>query len=470
MPTTEHPLLRRLACTVLLSAALWLAAAAPAAATVQRAVADTILISGSDEQHLKAAHELGAELHATTLRIDLFWDLAEPSQGVYDDAGYLQRLEHLVHAARAENVQIVITVSRVPRWASDQSYWAKPPSPAFSGYQAFYPMTSAALDDFERFAQHLSTLLQGDVLAYECWNEPNLWTWFYPQQVGGDGLFAASTYFKYLKRLSAGIKAGDPGALVIAGATAPGGGNDIWRTSPQRFAQKLKTLGAADYFDAYSHHPYAIGGTKSFSPASLPLDPGDTVNLANISTLLKIFPKTAFYLTEYGYNSRQASSFGVVVGEVAQASYLKQAYAMAGRHPQIRMLFWYLLRDWSPEGDQYSDGGVYTGLRRLEGGAKPAWYAFARGNTITLHTPSSAARGASVRLQGVYSCAAVGGVAGRPLLLQRRWGSGSWVTLRTVTTGDNGYYKAFVTLKRSTRYRFVFRGVVASGARLVRMR
>ena len=93
--------------------------------------------------------------------------------------------------------------------------------------------------------------------------------------------------------------------------------------------------------------------------------------------LLRLFPKKPFYLTEYGYNTRPNQMFGLAVTEGAQARYLRTAYKYAARYPQVRLLAWYLLRDWRPETGQ-ADAGVYTGLRRLDGTRKPAWYAFRR--------------------------------------------------------------------------------------------
>jgi hypothetical protein len=46
-------------------------------------------------------------------------------------------------------------------------------------------------------------------------------------------------------------------------------------------------------FDAYSHHPYTVGGTHNIAPEAMPNDPNLTVSLGNISTLLKIFPRQA---------------------------------------------------------------------------------------------------------------------------------------------------------------------------------
>jgi len=213
-----------------------------------------------------------------------------------------------------------------------------------------------------------------------------------------------------------------------------------------------------------------VGGRKNVDPALPPASPALAVETGNIGELLKVFPKKPFYLTEFGYNTAYSSYFGTSVSEIQQATYLKKAYALMSKHAQVKVLMWYQFRDWSPNNNYSNAAGLYMGLRKIEGGAKRAWYAFARGNRITLNAPESARRGASVRLQGKYTCAAIGGVKGKPLLLQRWWGSGSWMTLRTVTTSAGGSYTAFVKLRRSTRYRLVFKGVVSSAGHLVRAR
>jgi hypothetical protein len=454
---------------VLAGLVMALGASAASAHTVLHGFSGALLPEQSVAEHDAAIAELGDKLGVDIMRIDVAWNSAEPSRATYDDAGYLAAITHQVDTAQAHGMQVIVMVFGLPKWASDRSFWGSPPSSSYSGYQPFYPIEATALDDFQRFAEHLSTLLKGKVLGYECWNEPNLWPYIYPQQSHGDGLFAAHTYVKYLKRFSPGIKAGDPDALVLAGVTAPLGTNDRYRTSPQRFAQAIKDAGVGDLFDAYSHHPYCIGGRKNVDPALPPANPATSVETGNIATLLGIFPAKPFYLTEYGYNTKFSTSFGPAVSEIQQATYLKKAFRLMARYPQVKALFWFQLRDWSPKGRTYDANGVYMGLRALGGGAKRAWYAYARGNRIAVTAPASAPRGASVRLQGTYTCASVGGVKGKPLVLQRRWGTGRWVTLRTVTSGKGGYFKTFVTLNRTTKYRLVFKGVCTSAAKLVRI-
>jgi hypothetical protein len=466
---TGHHTRKVLVALLAILATLQAATALATAHTVARGVGIPSLAQHPQTERDKTIAELAGPLNADVVRLDLFWSSGEPTQGIYDDSGYLQQVVDTVTAAHAQGLKVVLSVYKTPRWASDTTFWKSPPQGYTADtYQPFYPMKASAVAEFGAFAQHVATLLQGKVYAYECWNEPNLYPFFYPQQTGGDGAFAVTTYAKYLAAFSAGVRAGDAEALVIAGATAPGGGNDRYRTSPQRFAAVLKQQDVDSLFDMYSHHPYTTGGSAQIAPGDPPSNPSVLVNLGNIKTLLDVWPTKSFVLTEYGYNTEYTYAFNFSVSEAVQAKYLRKAYALAARYPQITALLWWETRDRAPGGYTYDPRGIYTGLRDLSGHRKRAWFAFAGGNVLTLRAPARAGIGDSVRLQGTYTCSTIGGVAGRALFLQRRWGDGAWKTVRTVTTGDNGYYKTFVTLKRTTRYRMVFAGVVASTPAVVR--
>ncbi len=262
------------------------------------------------------------------------------------------------------------------------------------------------------------------------------------------------------------MKAGDPAAKVIAGATAPTGTNSIYWTSPQTFARALKAAGGARYFSVYSHHPYVPGGPGDMDPRLPPQHPNHTVSLSNIGTLLKIFPGKPFYLTEYGFSTEPSVAFGPAVTEFQQASFLGEAYALAARHTQVKMLVWQPRQDSSPSGKPTDPNGCYLGLRRVDGTAKPAWYAYAGGNHIALMAPLHARRGARITLRGRYTCASIGGVRGKRLLIERQV-RGRWRGVRTVTTGAGGRYAARVTIGATQRLRVIFAGVAASRVRLV---
>ena len=327
----------------------------------------------------RALREDTTGLHAQFTRILVDWARAQPRGANTYNTGYLDHIKSIVQACKQHGLKVIVTLSYTPRWASERKFWSRPPPTFRKGvYQSFYPIAPAHLPDFGSFALKLAQLLRGDVFGYECWNEPNLWPCIYPQRTAGDPHFAVTRYVAMLRQFSPAIRRGDPQALVIAGATAPMGSNDRFRTSPLTFAQTLKADGAAQLFDAYSHHPYVIGGIRDPAPGAMPPWPSAFVTLANLKSLLDIFPDKPFYLTEYGYNTRPCTAFGYfAVSDRTQAHYLRSAYAVADRYPQVKLLMWYLAKDWRPPG-QPLDAGLYMGLRRLNGTKKLAWWAFAR--------------------------------------------------------------------------------------------
>lgn len=273
-------------------------------------------------------------------------------------------------------MRVLLTTCHVPRWASDQSWWDKPPFNYAPGYQPFYPVAREALDDYGRLGEFLARHFAGRVQAIECWNEPNLWCYLYPQRTADDPNFGARQYYRMLRAFTAGVRRAGTRVKVVAGATAPVGMDDRYRTSPQRFARFLKAKEAGRWFDVYSHHPYTPGGSLYPAPDQPPNDPAHTVTLYNLGVLLRTFPRKPFYLTEYGYNTKPSVYFGgFTVGETTQARYLKLACAYAGRYSRVKALFWYLVQDVCFDPD-HPQSGVYTGLRRVDGTRKPSWYAF----------------------------------------------------------------------------------------------
>jgi hypothetical protein len=461
----------------------------PAAApghTVSRALVDveTMSASATPALQLQQLHEIGAHLGARYVRVALEWHRAEPQADVYDEA-YLARLDTLLEAAAVENIRVVVTVTGTPRWASDTVFWQTPPWNTPRGaYRPFYAPRAGAVDDLGAFAGLIAARFKGRVFAYECWNEPNIWTFMYPQRTdltefkgtaaydrdGGD--FAARRYAQLLKAFAPAVRAADPDALVIGGATAPIGNNDKYRTSPQRFARLLKALGALPSMDAYSHHPYQPGPAVR-APEAAPLTPSTTVSLQNLGTLLSIVPGMPFYLTEYGYNTSASLMFGVKgMTQIKQADYLKRAYAFARRYTRVKALFWYLRRDGSPSGRADDPNGVYTGLRTIANARKRSWYAYTRAMRLTISAPARIG-GTRVTVKGTLTCASLaadglgkGAVGGRAVVVQRRT-DGRWVDLRTTTTESDGAYRARVTLRRTGQVRAVWRGVVASTTRRI---
>jgi len=350
--------------------------AAPPAPALEKGLIDYRLERSTDaSQRAAIIHEIGPRLKARWVRLVVDWAALEAKRGTYSPSVVAQ-LDALVDGLHAAGVKVILTTNRMPKWAQNSHWWKHPPAGYAKGPQSFDAIRSGALADYADLGQFLATHFAGRVQALECWNEPNLWSYIYPQRTAGDANYGARTYLGMLRAFNKGIDRAHTSVKVVAGATAPLGTNDRYRTSPQKFARYLKTHRAASSFDVYSHHPYTPGGTAHPAPNRAPNDSSTTVTLYNLNTLLRLFPGKPFYLTEYGYNTRPSAYFGgFSVTPKVQASYLKTAYSYARRYKPVKLLLWFLLYDVQPASGpaQY---GVYSGLRTSGGSRKPAWYAF----------------------------------------------------------------------------------------------
>ncbi len=422
--------------------------------------------------------EMGpGKLGARWTRVLVHWATLQPTAppGVYNSA-YLDQLDNVVEALHGKDVRIILTPLDTPKWASDHSFWTTPPP----GYKkgVYYPFYAPKMDNsmvsgqFKELGRFLAQRYAGKVGYFECWNEPNQGLYLYPQTPASAKNGGARTYLTMLKAWYAGVKQVS-GAVVIAGATAPRGSGDRVSTPPQAFARYLKNNGALRYMDAYSHHPYTPGGSRRIAPGQLPNNPDRAVTLGNLSQLTKLFPKKPFYLTEFGYNTQYCRWFGVTVSKADQARYLRQAYSLtARRYPQVKALLWFVVDDWNPSGTVDKAGkGVYMGVRTYLGDRKPGWYAFARGNSLTLKAPTSARSRVAFKITGKLTYRAPKTPQSKVLTLQaRKPTSSSWSKVASVRTKPDGTYSRTVKQSTTKIYRIVWGGVVESATRKVRTR
>jgi hypothetical protein len=442
-----------------ISAVLLGAAASPARAQVLRGTMDGKLCIKGTTGIAARVDFMADTLHTQLLRFDLKWTRLEPQQGVYDQA-YIDQLAQTFQDAASHGIKVIITLYDVPKWASDRSLWQYVPPTYTKGiYHPFYPPAPSHLIDFQHLATKLASTFGDDVLGYEPLNEPNAWFSLYPQRTSSDDAFGVRQYAAMLTAFSQGIRIGDPHALVIAGSTAPNGRNNALGTSPLRFAQLLKTMVSPSVFDAYSHHPYTVGGTKNIAPEAPPLDPVHTVSLGNISVLLKLFPTKPFYITEYGYYTVYRLAMGIYVNQPTQALFLQRAYRYVARFPQIKALVWFPYHDVGAVDPPPNNGGVYSGLVTSTGAYKLSWFAFSGHNKLTLTVARKAA--GSFRLAGKLSTS-LGGLSGKSLTVSRRLPGGKWRVVKTLKTDGGGAYHLWVKAAGRAWFRVAWTTVVHS--------
>jgi hypothetical protein len=189
------------------------------------------------------------------------------------------------------------------------------------------------------------------VQFFSVWNEPNLGLFLTPQYNRKGKPVSPFVYARLYRAAYAGIRAGNPEALVGIGETAPRGRRAPLGTNgkqetlaPQTFARLLATARPRVRFDAWSHHPYSTLGTGPTQRMRYP-----NVNLPGLPSfeqhLNEWFGRrsTPIWITEYGFQTKPVERRGVTPAQ--QAAYLRTAVSMARTMPYVQMFVWFVFRD-----------------------------------------------------------------------------------------------------------------------------
>jgi hypothetical protein len=278
----------------------------------------------------------------------------------FDPAYNFRDLDDFVRSAQVRGLEVLMTIWGTPGWAN--------------GGRAtrFLPTRMA---DFQNFARALAARYSGRYAGYPfvrffgIWNESNLGSFLSPQFDSRGRIIGPAAYARLAAAGYAGIKAGNPRALVAVGETSSNG-RDRRRlgltdsVAPATFARLVARANPRLRFDAWAHHPY---------PYPVSQAPTQKVRYPNVNfTTLPRFERdlrlwfrrtVPVWITEYGVQTRPGALNGVT--EAAQARYVTQAIGLARRDPNIPMFVWFVFRD--------SVGSPWTsGLYRRNGTAKPS--------------------------------------------------------------------------------------------------
>jgi hypothetical protein len=348
---------------------------------------DTQILHGATDNVYRQLRTLGVQ----AVRVNLWWggppgmgvakrkpvNPMNPNDPAYDWAVY----DRAVLYAAQYRIKVVFSVLGTPRWANRARGWNVAPTSVLD-LKRF--ATAAARRYGGSFADRNGRVLP-PVRSWLVWNEPNNPVFLKPQfkrVAGGRAIIqSGKDYARMCNAVVDAVHTVTVGASKVAcGVTGPRGNNNPSSArasiSPLAFLRAMKAGGARG-FDAYAHHPYY--GSPAESP-STPPPPGihgnapTAITLGNFSLLVRevtrLYGNKRMWITEYGYQTNPPDrAFGVTYAR--QAAYLRQAYAIARRHPRVDMFLWFLLRDeLRPEGWQ-------SGLLTAGGARKPAYNAFA---------------------------------------------------------------------------------------------
>ena len=170
-------------------------------------------------------------------RMEISWDLAEPSRGQYALAPY----DRKVLAAATAGIDVLALVVRSPSWAAAQpgKPFSPPKDPAT--YAAFLrAMVARYGPNGSLWAEH-PEVPERPVRAWQIWNEPNIATYWSVQPF-------MRGYARLLSSAYAAVKGADRGATVVMAGLA----NYSWR-------DLSACTGRADdaRFDVAAVHPFS---------------------------------------------------------------------------------------------------------------------------------------------------------------------------------------------------------------------
>jgi hypothetical protein len=344
------------------------ATAAPAAAPAPR-----MLMGFHDDPSFRWSPDAQANLdRAEVTGISLIrtianWRALAPTRPAnpadsFDPAYRLDDLDDLVRSAGRRGIEVLISIWGTPAWAN-------------GGRRATFAPTDP--NDLRDFAQALADRYSGRhpgfpyVGRWSVWNEPNLEIFLAPQFDAKGKIVSPRTYATIYRAAWAGIKAGNPQALVAIGETSARGRNHVLAgasgsVSPARFAELLAQADPRLRFDAWAQHPYPT------EPWLRPLQNVDwpNVTLSRLHQFEVSIDKwyrhrgTPIWITEYGHETRPGEPRGV--SNAQQAAYARIAVKFAQQDPRVQMFVWFIFRDslaspWQ-SGFYAQDGNAKAGL------------------------------------------------------------------------------------------------------------
>jgi hypothetical protein len=383
-----------------------------------------------------------ASLGVNRLRLILTWKNVAPSPNaktkpavdLTDPASYdWSQYDGLMADAQTRNWPVLMTVSGpVPKWATkSRKDDVTNPSPA--EYQAF--MTAVG--------RHYGAQVQ----TWSVWNEPNHPDFLMPQFSGRKPV-SGTLYRKLFLAAWRGLRASGNGRdTLLMGETAPRGTGKV--VAPLAFLRQALCLDAQYKrarrctnlpADGYAHHSYSTREGPFFRPPN-----PDDVTMGVVSRLNRALGLAAkagaiernmpIYLDEFGVQSYPDKLLGVPLRQ--QPEFYAISEKLAYENSRVKSFSQYLLRDDTKNTSggggilaQSAFPGFESGLELANGKRKPAYDAFRLPLVVQLSGRSG------VRFWGRVRPA----TAATEVTLQRRTGSGSWHTLKSVRTDAGGVF------------------------------
>jgi hypothetical protein len=286
---------------------------------------------------------------AKWVRFDVKWsDVQWDGRTVFDWSKY----DPLVDGARSRGLRVLANLAYSPSWARPAGTSDK-----------FGPDTDERRRAFATFAEHAVRHFAGRVSDWELWNEPNIPMFWAPRP-------SAGAYAALIRETYSRMKATDPSAYVVAGATSPAS-SDGTAIDEVEFLSAVYGSGGGANFDGWSHHPYTVDPSLAHADNAWRQMVGTTPSIRSVMVAHGDGAKR-LWGTEFG---PPTGGVPYAVSEAGQAAQVKEAYTLWRSYSWGGPLFVYTQRDKTRYG---ASGGSfnYYGMLRFDFSPKPAWSAY----------------------------------------------------------------------------------------------
>lgn len=395
------------ACAAALFAPQAASAATPKGLPKFRGAQIGTLAPGVSDAYVDNQLDLARRLGGNVVKVDVSWNAVEPNAKGELDPAYLANVDHLVNAAAARGLKILLLFQGSPCWAS-----SAPSSIGCGDYRnSTYPPKNPK--DYADTAATLAARYGGKLSAWEVWNEPdheNEYYWAGPHK--------AQKYAALLKATYRPLKRANKKLIVLGGSLVGAQG---------KFLKALYKQGIKGSYDAISIHFYDLVLASVRSIRSVQRAAGD---------------KKPLWLTEFGWNScyPKASNQGghLCVTPKRQASDLADIFRALKGHKEVQGATIYSLLD--------SDLSFGLATRRFS--PKPSFNSMRKLFTKKLGSPNAPTIKAS------------GGKARGTVP------AGDGVQLLAIAPGGGVRFSTVVNYDRNNRYSWRLPGGVRKGWRI----
>jgi polysaccharide biosynthesis protein PslG len=257
------------------------------------------------------------DAHVQSVRIAIRWTTVEPERGKWN----FTRVDYVVHALWDAKIEILPTLMGVPSWASGVK-----PQEVRGFYDCFPPQR---MEDWREYVRQVVSRYRKEIHFWEIWNEENGEDFYKP-------LPNAPQYVSLLKAAHDTIKGIDTKATVVLGGLQMNGiiANPWSPVKVENFLQKIYDAGGKPCFDVVNIHPYVLA-TREQGPAYAAKLVRDTVRVMQQNG----DGRKPLWITETGVATDQDTT------ERMQANHLSGIYRELRKIPQLKAIYWFLLRD-----------------------------------------------------------------------------------------------------------------------------